>query len=178
MKLWPFIVSSSFVQSVPDSCLSCDAVYLEDKGIVHGSIDCFTGIVSILLLIFKFISGITDQTDTGDEFEGDIKCATQIAEGKFDQGLKVYTINRYSMGNEIPIFYSAYSSMYFNSSPNQLFGLSCCWLWRRCLSEFRSSYTRRYMWQNFIHKTIQQINRLYIDQIKGTTKHYRTLFDK
>ena len=42
--------------------------------------------------------------------EGDFKCFTQIAEGRFDQGLKVYVINREPVQGEFVNW--AYSSTY------------------------------------------------------------------
>ena len=45
------------------------------------------------------------------DFEGDFKCLTSIAEGKFGQGLKAYAINRDPVQGEFVNW--AYSSLYF-----------------------------------------------------------------
>ena len=43
MKLLPFLVSSSLAVNKPESCLECEATYVEGIGIIDGSMDCFEG---------------------------------------------------------------------------------------------------------------------------------------
>ena len=42
MKLFQFLVGSSLAAK-PESCLECEATYVEGIGIIDGSIDCFEG---------------------------------------------------------------------------------------------------------------------------------------
>ena len=55
MKLLPLFASSSFSLDVPESCLYCDAFYIEGIGLIEGSMDCFEGKTRFYGKVFRLI---------------------------------------------------------------------------------------------------------------------------
>ena len=43
MKLLPFLTGSVLCQSTLETCLKCEATFVENLNMTEGSMDCFTG---------------------------------------------------------------------------------------------------------------------------------------
>ena len=92
MKLLPLFVSSSFSLDVPESCLYCDAFYIEGIGLIEGSMDCFEGKTRFYGRLFVFlISGKHVESKTNTQYP---ICYTETRQLTFGEGLNVYAIWR------------------------------------------------------------------------------------
>ena len=91
MKLLPLFVSSSLTLDVPESCLYCEAVYIEGIGIIYGSKDCFEGNTRFILDYFKKTLGKISKNKTNDY---EYPCFTATGQITFGEGLNIYAIWR------------------------------------------------------------------------------------
>ena len=90
MKLFSFLASSLLCQSIPETCLECEATYVENFGITEGSMDCFTGNKSNWANASSHLGMDANIESVREESI----CYTQIFEVTFGNGIKGYSIDR------------------------------------------------------------------------------------